>query len=281
MVANVGSGIAFVLSIAWAVLVWADIPWVYSQSMIVSFTSSLTKVTTRHGTVSHLMSMTGKLVGASGTMKQFDDMMEQTLWYQDALPHFCAAGMEFLFKWCNNWTVIVYSSWAMIGLGMLTSILLFVGAGSTYYYANVHPTKTGRTLCSWCYIVAPVTAAAGLASFTLATSDYGRDGSHLFDGYHQESMYAIGFVLCSVLILATCIPIFTLLVFMRRDPLEHSHEEDDEGPLLQGYQQGYGAGAQGAQAYPPGAAQAQPYYPPVPPGGPAMHQPGTPYPKGP
>jgi len=288
LVANLGSGIACGLSLLWAALVWANIPWVFSQSMLVSFSSSLTKVTVRHGTMTQLTSIATKLVGAHKVAHQFDSMMEQALWYQEALPHFCGAGMDFIFMWCENWTVIVYGSWFTVFAGMAASLALLMGAGGVYYYANVHPTATGRTFCSACYIVAPVMGALGLASFTWATMDYGKDRNQIFVAYKEETMYGVGFIFACALVPLTCIPLYTLAVFMRRDPQEHEHkgsDSEEERRLQEGLGPQYGAAGPSAQAYPAGGApQAQPYPPQFPqyaagpPGGPAMMQPGAGYP---
>jgi len=268
MVANLGSGFASVLSFLWVALVWSNIPWIYSQSMLVSFTSSLTHVTTRHGTMTHLASFAGKLVGASSATKQFDLMMEKSMSYQEALPHFCGAGMDFIFKWCENWVVIAYSSWGMVFAGTMTSVLLFIGAGSTYYYANVHPTATGRTVCNVCYMGAPVIAAAGLILFAFASSEYGKDRSGILSSYKEESLWALGFVIACVFVLATCLPLYTLAVFMRRDPLEHAHKEDtpDEEKKFRDVddEPHYGAAGLSTQAHPAGSfPQAQSYNPQV------------------
>mmetsp|Transcript_106996 Transcript_106996/g.320003 ORF Transcript_106996/g.320003 Transcript_106996/m.320003 type:complete len:348 (-) Transcript_106996:28-1071(-) len=238
MVANMGAGVAAFIAINWVILACANLSWVYSQSMLVGFDASLMTVYTTKGTITHVAAVAGRLFGAHKAMNKFDAMLEQRLWYQEALQHFCSAGMETVFRWCDTWTMITYASWGTLATGISAAGLLFTGAGFTYYYANVHPTATGRTCCNACYILAPCISTLGLIIYTLGTLDFGKDNMNVFQGMQANSMYGSGFIIAWALAFFSWIPLYTLAVFMRRDPWEHKHESDDEACAANSYSQG-------------------------------------------
>jgi len=259
MIAHVTCGLAALVGLLWLVGLTASWTWMSSQSSIVSFQANLMTVYTSKGAVSSLASWTGKVLGATTTMNKFDKMMEQSLWYDDAVAEFCGTAMETAFNWCANWQQVMYASWAMLTMGVLTSVLLLMGAGFMYYYSSVHATETGRSACKMCFLVAPNVALLGMLMYSLLTWDFGKGGVTLFK-MEARAMYGKGYIIAWLLTLLSYTPLYATTIFLREDPLEKKRGEADEEQQFAGtYGSTYGGSDPSAQGQPYGGAYAGGY----------------------
>jgi len=260
LVANVSCGLSVLVGLLWLIGITASWNWVSSQSMLVGFQANLLTVYTSKGSASTVMSWAGRALGAKQKMNKFDKMMDQSLWYEDALVQFCGTGMQTVFKWCNNWTMVTYASWAMFAYGAVTSLLLLMGAGFMYYYANVHATETGRMCCKTCFVGAPIVATLGMLVYTCFTWDFGKDELKIFQSMQAQAMYGKGYIIAWVLTMMSSAPLYATMVFLRQDPLEKKCGEADEEQQFAGSSAAYYGGADPS-------LQAQQHYSQAPQGG--------------
>jgi len=270
MVANISSGLAGALSLLWLISICiCSSRWISSQSTLVSFRASLLTVYISKGDATSIASWLGSLM-APQSVKQFDTILEKSLWYEDALSTFCSSGLDAAFRWCSNWTLVVYSSWFMFVMGFFTSALLMTGGGFMYYYASVKATATGRTVCRTSFALAPCFAMVGLIVYTCCTLEFGTASGVAGIGKAQKHL-GLAYWWAWVLALLSILPLYLMLVFLRVDPLEKKSGErweEDGGaypggtqltsyPSAEGQQYAGGGYPQQGAGYPQQGAQPQ------------------------
>mmetsp|Transcript_136336 Transcript_136336/g.423641 ORF Transcript_136336/g.423641 Transcript_136336/m.423641 type:complete len:310 (+) Transcript_136336:94-1023(+) len=260
LAANVSCGLSVLIGLLWWIGITASWTWVSSQSMLVGFQANLLTVYTSKGAATTVLSWTGSALGAKEKMRKFDNMMDQSLWYEEAREQFCGAAMETVFKWCSNWTMVTYASWAMFADGLITSLLLLMGAGFMYYYSSVHATETGRMCCKTCFVGAPIVAVLGMLTYTCFTWEFGKDELKVFKGMQAQAMYGKGYIIAWFLTMMSFAPLYATMVFLRQDPLEKKHGETDEEQQFGGTSAAYYGGADPSM-------QAQQHYSQAPQGG--------------
>uniref|UniRef100_A0A7S1L877 Uncharacterized protein n=1 Tax=Alexandrium catenella TaxID=2925 RepID=A0A7S1L877_ALECA len=264
LVAKVGCAVAAAVSLAWLAVLGSSVHWVTSSSVIVNFQVTLFSVYASKGTASSMLSFVGHLLRGRSLI---DKLMERSIWMEDALTEFCGSGVDKVFQWCGMWTMVAYASWFMLFSILLTVTLLLMGACFMYYYSAIHATATGRTCCRVCYGLAPCFCLMGLIVYTLCTLDFGKDA--LLKGqFRAHAMYSTGYVFAWFLAIVSWLPLYSMLVFMRRDPLEKQHWEDTEDCLIsqqEAHATSYGTSAPGANTYAgPSGVPSNPYGPPAP-----------------
>mmetsp|Transcript_5844 Transcript_5844/g.16965 ORF Transcript_5844/g.16965 Transcript_5844/m.16965 type:complete len:309 (-) Transcript_5844:54-980(-) len=225
--ANVGAAVSAAISVLWIICITCPGRWISSVSLILDFQASLLVVHSSAGTATTGALMVSRLFTSKETWKAVKGFINKDQWWEDAMHEFCSQVLEFHFGWCTTWTLAAYASWAMLALGFMTAVAFMIGSGFMYYYANVKATKTGRVSCKTCFIVAPVLATVGLLQYTLLTLDFGHDKLNASVGFHAISMFGPSYVFACCLLVFSFIPVYSMSVFFRADPLEKEHADSD------------------------------------------------------
>lgn len=224
--------IAGTLAVLWTLNLIMPWTWISAQNAMFVIHMNLWTVEFNHGPGSFGVSLLSKAVGAKKFGDALDGIMDNKIWMMEVTERFCAVGFNSLFHWCDEWTMLTFTSYVSMFMGVLTVIFLLMGIGFIYHYDFNHPTETGRKWMNASFILAPFVSVIGLTQYTLCTFSFGKYDYNpamtpLVQMVDYYGMYGIGYMFSWFLTLLSFIPMY--LVSFHRTAANEKKKDDEEG----------------------------------------------------
>lgn len=142
-------------------------------------------------------------------LKEFaQEMTSGTFGLQEIQSRICGVGPS---SYCDQWSRLVFCSWAMMFCGICIVIFYWLAAGFLAYFWNANPTTFSLKCSRTCLILTPCFAFIGLALYFAMTLEFG--DSEDKDGKETPVDYGAAFFLCVTMVVSSAIPIAIFEMF--------------------------------------------------------------------
>jgi len=273
--ASIGAAVSWFIAFLWFVAICTPMNWLWCENLIVRVRLTLWTLKLQKGIVAWGAKLLMDLTYQNQLTSLIMDLFEQDLWLEDGSTRLCNPAIHAIWQWCDEVMMLKYASFAMLFFGFVACGLTCAGGVFMYYYAHEHATRTGRLWAQGCIIGAPVSGFIGVLQYLLLTIPFNEAMNK--HGLNSTSMYGPGLIICCMLTLASCVPIYIYFVFGKRNLYEKNDATYGEDPSVNfggygavGGSGGYAGNAWGNQGPAPPPAGPVMYGAP-PSAGPAMY----------